>query len=61
MHVRLTVLCFLIIFLLLSACGPTLRPPSVSPEMLRQEAALQREFTYKMVVERQIRLQRVCH
>jgi len=39
--------------------GPTLRPPTVSPELLRQEAALQREFTYKLQVDRKIRLQRI--
>jgi beta-barrel assembly-enhancing protease len=42
-----------------SACGPTLRPPSVSPDLLRQEAALQREYTYKMIVERRIKLSRI--
>jgi len=43
----------------LGACGPTLRPPSVSPDLLRQEAALQREYTYKMTVERRIKLSRI--
>ena len=38
------------------ACGPTLRPPTVSPELLRQEQEAQRELTFKINVERQMRL-----
>jgi Peptidase family M48 len=43
----------------LGACGPVLQTPKVSPDLVRQEAALQREFTYKMIVERKTRLQRI--
>jgi Zn-dependent protease with chaperone function len=53
---------FSLLFLItvaLGGCGPTLRPPEVSPQLLRQEASLQREFTYKLLVERKIRLQRI--
>jgi hypothetical protein len=43
----------------LGACGPVLQTPKVAPDLLRQEAALQREFTYKMLVERRTKLQRI--
>ena len=42
-----------------AACGPTLQPPSVSPHLLEQEAALQRELLFKTLVDRQARLQRI--
>lgn len=44
---------------MLGACGPVLQTPKVSPDLVRQEAALQREFTYKMAVERRTKLQRI--
>jgi hypothetical protein len=49
----------LLISIALSACGPTLRAPTVSPYLLQQEAELQREYTYKTVIERRIKLQRI--
>jgi Zn-dependent protease with chaperone function len=44
---------------MLGACGPVLQTLQVSPDLLRQEAALQREFTYKMMIERRMKLQRI--
>jgi Zn-dependent protease with chaperone function len=41
------------------ACGPALRPPSVSPQLLQQEIELQREMTFRTDVERRIKLQRI--
>jgi beta-barrel assembly-enhancing protease len=43
----------------LFACGPTLRPPTISPQLLEQEAALQHELLLKTVVDRTARLQRI--
>jgi hypothetical protein len=43
----------------LFACGPTLQPPAVSPQLLEQEAELQRELLLKTVVDRKARLQRI--
>jgi len=43
----------------LAACGPTLRPPAIPPQLLEQEAALQRELLFKTLVDRRTRLQRI--
>ncbi len=55
------VLLILFSFLLptLSACGPTLQPPAISPQLLEQEVALQRELLFRTVVDRTARLQRI--
>jgi beta-barrel assembly-enhancing protease len=45
--------------IMLSACGPTLQPPTVSPQLLRQEQEAQRELAFKSTVDRQMRLQRI--
>ena len=54
---KLSALCA--ILATLSACGPTLRPPAVSTQLLEQEAALQRELLFKTFVDRSARLQRI--
>lgn len=45
--------------LALQACGPTLRPPPVSPQLLEQEQTLQKELTFKTIIDRQASLQRI--
>jgi hypothetical protein len=44
---------------IIAACGPSLRPPGVSPQMLENEAALQRELLLKTRVERQAKLKNI--
>jgi hypothetical protein len=44
---------------LLASCGPTLRPPAISPQLLEQEVALQRELLFKTLIDRKSRLQRI--
>lgn len=58
MRVNLLISILLIAFAL-GGCGPTLKTPTVSPYLLQQEAELQREYTYKTIVERKIKLQRI--
>jgi hypothetical protein len=43
----------------LYACGPALRPPPVSPQLLQQEIEYQREMTFRTDVERRIKLHRI--
>jgi hypothetical protein len=45
----------------LGACAPTSRLPQVDPEAQKQEAALQREFVVKDLIDRTIRLYTVAH
>ena len=55
-----TLLGSVIVFgLMATACGPTLQPPRVSPHLLEQEAALQRELLFKTRADRLARLQRI--
>jgi Peptidase family M48 len=51
-----TILAFALSFY---ACGPALRPPPVSPQLLQQEIELQREMTFRAYLERWIKLQRI--
>jgi hypothetical protein len=61
MIVRARAFHFLFSFLLfgIAGCGPALQSPQVSPQLLEQEAELQRELTFKTFVDRQNRLQRI--
>ena len=45
----------------LAGCAPTSRLPQVDPEAQKQEAALQREFVVKDLVDRTTRLYTVSH
>ena len=47
------------LFVIVVGCGPTLQPPAISPHLLEQEAALQRELLFKTRVDRLARLQRI--